>query len=162
MDSSQEFIIMKLRALRNLFSHFTVEDNYANTQEVLAMLAHLNIFSSASEIDSYGYNITFNQFLIIYNDLNTTYLLEILKRLDQQSEIDLDTTSLDYFLIFNTSESEFAEIYQYYDDDDFYSNVIEDLELNNAGSMYPIMYKSRVMEIIYKYISTEMFYKFTM
>ena len=47
-------------------------------------------------------------------------------------------------------------------DDDFYSNVIEDLELNNAGSMYPIMYKSRVMEIIYKYISTEMFYKFTM
>ena len=94
--------------------------------------------------------------------MNTTYLLESLKRLDQQSEIDLDTTSLDYFLIFNTSESEFAEIYQYYDDDDFYSNVIEDLELNNAGSMYPIMYKSRVMEIIYKYISTEMFYKFTM
>ena len=37
MDSSQEFIIMKLRALRNLFSHFTVEDNYANTQEILAM-----------------------------------------------------------------------------------------------------------------------------
>ena len=69
MDSSQEFIIMKLRALRNLFSHFTVEDNYANTQEVLAMLAHLNIFSSASEIDSYGYNITFNQFLIIVQSL---------------------------------------------------------------------------------------------
>ena len=64
MDSSQEFIIMKLRALRNLFSHFTVEDNYANNQEVLAMLAHLNIFSFASDIDSYGYNITFNQFLI--------------------------------------------------------------------------------------------------
>ena len=155
----QDFIKMKLRALRNLYSHYTVEDNYASTQEVLTMLEHMNITARASEIDSYGYNITFNQFLIIYNDFNTIYLLESLRRLDQQLEIELDTTSLDYFLIFNTSESEFAELYRHYDDDDFYSSVVEDLELNEAGYMYPIMYKSRVMEIIYKYISKDIYYK---
>ena len=119
----------------------------------------MNITVCASEIDSYGYNITFNQFLIIYNDFNTINLLESLRRLDQQLEIDLDTTSLDYFLIFNTSESEFAELYRHYDDEDFYSSVVEDLELNEAGYMYPIMYKSRVMEIIYKYISNDIYYK---
>ena len=122
----QDFIKMKLRALRNLYYHYTVEDNYASTQEVLTMLEHMNITARASEIDSYGYNITFNQFLIIYNDFNTIYLLESLRRLDQQLEIELDTTSLDYFLIFNTSESEFAELYRHYDDDDFYSSVVED------------------------------------
>ena len=155
----QDFIKMKLRALRNLYYHYTVEDNYASTQEVLTMLEHMDITARASEIDSYGYNITFNQFLIIYNDFKTIYLLESLKRLDQQLEIELDTTSLDYFLIFNTSESEFAELYRHYDDDDFYSSVVEDLELNEAGYMYPIMYKSRVMEIIYKYISNDIYYK---
>ena len=96
------------------------------------MLENLNITARASEIDSYGYNITFNQFLIIYNDFNTSYLLENLRRLDQQLEIDLDTTCLDYFLIFNTTESEFAELYQHYEDKDFYSKVVEDLELNDA------------------------------
>ena len=152
---------MKLRALRNLFSHYTIEDNYATTQEVLNMLEHLNITARASEIDSYGYNITFNQFLIIYNDFNTSYLLENLRRLDQQLEIDLDTTCLDYFLIFNTTESEFAELYQHYEDNNFYSKVVQDLELNDAGYMFPILYKSRVMEIIYKYISND-YYNVTM
>ena len=144
---------MKLQALRNLFSHITVEDNYASTQEVIKMLEHMNITACASEIDSYGHNITFNQFLIIYNDFNTIYLLESLRRLDQQLDIDLDTTCLDYFLIFNTTESEFAELYQHYEDIDFYSKVVEDLELNDAGYLFPILNKSRVMEKINKYIS---------
>ena len=83
---------MKLRALRNLFSHYTIEDNYATTQEVLNMLEHLNITARASEIDSYGYNITFNQFLIIYNDFNTSYLLENLRRLDFDIKMGTDVS----------------------------------------------------------------------
>ena len=37
-------------------------------------------------------------------------------------------------------------------DKDFYSKVVEDLELNEAVYMFPIWYKSRVIEIIYKFI----------
>ena len=43
---------MKLRDLRNLFSHFTVEDNYTSTQEVIKILEYMNITACASEIDS--------------------------------------------------------------------------------------------------------------
>ena len=44
---------------------------------------------------------------------------------------------------------------------DFLKKLIRNfnLPLNEAGYMYPIMYKSRVMEIIYKYISNDICYK---
>ena len=76
MDSKWYGFKMKLRALCNLFSNLTIENNYASTQKVIKMLEHMNITACASEIDSYAYNITFYQCLIIYNDSNTIYLLK--------------------------------------------------------------------------------------
>ena len=143
------FILKKLRELKALFSYFAVEDNYATTEEVLKMLRHMNIYSNESEINVYMHDnkFSFPIFLIIYNDLNAAYLYENLRQLHRKSEIDLDVTSLDYFLIFNTPEDEFVEIYRNYNDADFYDNVLNDLDFDT------ILNNQRITQIILKYIN---------
>ena len=149
------FILKKLRELKALFSFFAIEDNYATTKEVLKMLRHMNIYSNESEINGYMHDNKFSLpiFLIIYNDLNTAYLYENLRQLHRKSEIDLDVTSLDYFLIFNTPEDAFVELYRNYYCADFYDNVLNDLDFE------AILNNQRITQIILKYISLNNFYQ---
>ena len=54
---------------------------------------------------------------------------------------------MDYFLIFNTPEEEFVEIYRNYNDADFYDNVLNDLDFDT------ILNNQRITQIILKYIN---------
>jgi len=54
---------------------------------------------------------------------------------------------MDYFLIFNTPEDEFVEIYRNYNDADFYDNVLNDLDFDT------ILNNQRITQIILKYIN---------
>ena len=135
--------------LRSLFAYFAIEDNYATTTEVLKMLQHLNIYSNETEINCYMHDnkFSFPMFLIIYNNLSTAYLYENLRKSNRKSEINSDGTSLDYFLIFNTPEEEFVEMYGNYHDTDFYENILKDLDLDL------MINNQRILQLIFKYIS---------
>ena len=65
----------------------------------------------------------------MYNDLNTAYLYKKLRQFHQKSELELSLTSIDYFLILNTSEDQFVELYKSYFDADFYNNIFNDLDI---------------------------------
>ena len=142
------FIIKKVRELKALFSYFAVNDNYATAEEVLMMLRYMDIYSNESEINYYLYDkkISFPKFLIMYNDLNTAYLYKKLRQFHQKSEVELSLTSIDYFLIFNTSEDQFVELYKTYFDADFYNNILNDLDILNS-----LLNNQRILQIIYKF-----------
>jgi len=142
------FIIKKVRELKALFSHFAVNDNYATTEEVLMMLRYMDIYSNESEISYYLYDkkISFPKSLIMYNDLNTAYLYGKLRQFHQKTEVELSLMSIDYFLIFNTTEDQFVELYKMYFDGDFYNNIFNDLDIFNS-----LLNNQRILQIIDKY-----------